>query len=115
MKLEIEQLIDQFYEEVKEQFPDLSKESVKEMVYTPFKVVKTALQHDDLKVFKFQFFGTFYLPLKRAYFLLNNLEIAYEKGKVTKNIYNRLKKAYESYITRKEKEEQERRDKKISK
>ena len=102
MKLEIKEVVDQFYEEIKADFPSLSKEQIRDIVYAPFAVLKKVIQGDVLSVVRFQYLGTFYVSLKKVDYLLRKLDKDLDSGQVTQKKYFEKKKMYEDYKNSKE-------------
>lgn len=102
MKLEIKEVVDQFYEEIKAEFPSLTKEQVREIIYAPFITLKRVIQGDVLSVVRFQYLGTFYVSLKKINYLERKNERDYNNGDIPQKKYLERKKMYEDYRNRKE-------------
>lgn len=87
--------------DLQEQFPDLSLSELKEIVESPFASMKEDLKKDNLYIYRFQNFGTFYCSVKRAKYYLNSVENNVKSGKVSEERGEEIKKMLDEFIERK--------------
>lgn len=106
MKLEISEVIDRFFEQNKEKYPNLTKEQVKEIVTGPFMSFRKSMERNEIKVYRFQFLGTFYVSLAKAKTSLARLEEGFKEQRIEPVTYFRLRKMLVEFIERKQNEEE---------
>ena len=90
-------LIEEFYEEVKHIYPDLSIDEFKIICNSPFKFTKQVINRGILKNIRFQYFGVFEIMSSRVKYSLKTLENNYKTGKITEERYNKRKEILEAY------------------
>lgn len=90
-------LIEEFYEEVKHIYPDLSIDEFKIICNSPFKFTKQVINRGILKNIRFQYFGVFEVMPSRVKYSLKTLENNYKTDKITEERYNKRKEILEAY------------------
>ena len=90
-------LIEEFYEEVKHIYPDLSIDEFKIICNSPFSFAKQVINRGILKNIRFQYFGVFEVMSSRVKYSLKTLEANFKANKITEDRYNKRKKILENY------------------
>ena len=90
-------LIEEFYEENKHIYPDLSINEFKLICNSPFKFTKEVINRGTLKNIRFQYFGVFEVMPSRVKYSLKTLEENYKSKKITEDRYNKRKEILENY------------------
>ena len=90
-------LIEEFYEEVKHIYPDLSIDEFRIICNSPFSFAKQIINRGTLKDIRFQYFGVFEVMSSRVKYSLKTLEENYKSKKITEDRYNKRKEILEAY------------------
>ena len=90
-------LIEEFYEEVKHIYPNLSINEFRIICNSPFKFTKEVINRGTLRNIRFQYFGVFEVMPSRVKYSLKTLEKNYEEGKITIERYNKRKEILNTY------------------
>ena len=90
-------LIEEFYEENKHTYPDLSIDEFKIICNSPFSFAKQVINRGILKNIRFQYFGVFEVMPSRVKYSLKTLEENFKANKITEERYNKRKEILEKY------------------
>ena len=90
-------LIEEFYEENKHIYPDLSINEFRLICNSPFKFTKEVINRGTLKNIRFQYFGVFEVMPSRVKYSLKTMEENYKSKKITEERYNKRKEILEKY------------------
>ena len=90
-------LIEEFYEETKHLYPNLSISEYRIICNSPFNFVKQVINRGILKNIRFQYFGVFEVMPSRVKYSLKTLENNYKTDKITEERYNKRKEILERY------------------
>ena len=90
-------LIEEFYEEVKHIYPDLSIDEFRIICNSPFSFAKQIINRGTLKDIRFQYFGVFEVMPSRVKYSLKTLEENFKSKKITEDRYNKRKEILEVY------------------
>ena len=90
-------LIEEFYEEVKHIYPDLSINEFKIICNSPFNFVKQVINRGTLKNVRFKYFGVFEVMPSRVKYSLKTLEENFKANKISEERYNKRKEILENY------------------
>ena len=90
-------LIEEFYEETKHLYPNLSISEYRIICNSPFSFVKQVINRGTLKDIRFQYFGVFEVMPSRVKYSLKTLENNYKTNKITEERYNKRKNILENY------------------
>ena len=90
-------LIEEFYEEVKHIYPDLSINEFRLICNSPFKFTKEVINRGTLRNIRFQYFGVFEVMPSRVKYSLKTLEENFKSKKITEDRYNKRKEILEKY------------------
>ena len=90
-------LIEEFYEENKHTYPDLSIGEFRIICNSPFKFIKEVINRGVLKNVRLQYFGVFEVMPSRIKYSLKTLEENFKTNKITEDRYNKRKEILERY------------------
>lgn len=90
-------LVEEFYEEIKNTYPDLSLTEFKLICNSPFKFTKEVINRGTLKNVRLQYFGVFEVMPSRVKYSLQKLEENYKEKKISEERYNKRKEILENY------------------
>lgn len=90
-------LIEEFYEETKHLYPNLSISEYRIICNSPFSFVKQVINRGTLRNIRFQYFGVFEVMPSRVKYSLKTLENNYKTNKITEERYNKRKNILENY------------------
>ena len=90
-------LIEEFYEENKHIYPDLSISEFRLICNSPFKFTKEVINRGTLRNIRFQYFGVFEVMPSRVKYSLKTLEENFKTNKITEDRYNKRKEILENY------------------
>ena len=90
-------LIEEFYEENKHTYPDLSVNEFRIICNSPFSFAKQVINRGILKNIRFQYFGVFEVMPSRVKYSLKTLEENFKANKITEERYNKRKEILERY------------------
>ena len=90
-------LIEEFYEETKHLYPNLSISEYRIICNSPFSFVKQVINRGTLRNIRFQYFGVFEVMPSRVKYSLKTLEENFKTKKITEDRYNKRKEILEAY------------------
>lgn len=90
-------LIEEFYEETKHLYPNLSVNEYRIICNSPFSFVKQVINRGTLRNIRFQYFGVFEVMPSRVKYSLKTLEENFKTKKITEDRYNKRKEILEAY------------------
>lgn len=100
MRLTNKELIDEFYVRIQEQYPHLSQEQVRDIVFGPWRYLKQGMESGDLPEMRMKYFGVFQVYKGRAVNMLASLEERFKEGQVDTLTYQRLTTMLKKYLKR---------------
>ena len=89
--------IEQYYEQVKEQYPDITLEHFKIICTAPFKQVKRVMSSGVLRNIRLQFLGVFEVSQSRVKYSKKTLQANYDNGLISERRYTERIKVLNSY------------------
>lgn len=87
-------LVEEFFEEVKEKYPEVSINHMKHICNAPFKLLKKEITEANHRDIRFKHFGLFKFCHKRIPYMLKKLEDNYKKGLISEERYLKRKEIY---------------------
>ena len=100
MKLDNQQLLEKFYQEVSSKYPDVDFEQIKEVCFGPWRFLKDEMESGNLTTVRLKYFGTFQVYEGRARNMLYNLKVKFENNKIDEVYYMKYKTMIENYLKR---------------
>lgn len=104
MKLLHPDLIEEYYESIKDKYPGLTKEQCNQICSAPFVEVRKGIESGQFLTIRLQFFGTFVVYPKRLSYYLRVYSKMFKEQRINPANYFRKKEQLESALKRKEDE-----------
>lgn len=98
MKLNNADLMQEFYEQEKDKYPDVSFEQFKDICFGPWRFLKHEMESGRLPKVRLKYFGTFQVYPGRAKNMLRIINERFANNKIEDKQYYRLKEMLENYI-----------------
>jgi len=89
--------IEQYYEQVREQYPNIDLEHFKVICTAPFKQVKKVMSSGVLRNIRLQFLGVFEVSQSRVKYSKRSLQANYDNGLISEKRYTERMKVLNSY------------------
>lgn len=105
MKLENQELLKEFYDRVKDKYPDLTQKQIKECCTTQYSFVRKEMESGELPAIRLKYFGTFLVYPKRAAAILNRLKRQFDEHKITPKHYFDKKAMIDKFLGNEEQKE----------
>lgn len=105
MKIDNMELMSEFYKEIKEDYPEISFDQLKDILFGPWRFLREQIESGFFPEVRFEYFGVFKVYPGRAKHLLNNLKERREKDLITQEFYEVYEELLTKYIKRIENEE----------
>lgn len=102
MKLSNDDILKEFYEELKEDYPDLTIEELKVICHNPWRFLKKEMESGELPEVRFKYFGTFQVYTGRAKMVLKNMKARFQKQQIDPKQYFKHKEMLEKFLDGKE-------------
>jgi hypothetical protein len=100
MRLLHPDLIEEYYNSIKEQYPDLTLQQCNEVCSAPFIEVRKGIESGNLPTVRLKFFGTFIAYPKRVKGILKNLENLFKNHRVSPGVYFKKKEQLEKFLNK---------------
>jgi nucleoid DNA-binding protein len=94
------ELVQEYFERIQEQYPELSLQDISEICHTPFLMVRREMEKGELTTIRLKYFGTFTVYPKRVKAVLSKMEKDFKELKLTPKIYFGKKEMIEKYLKR---------------
>lgn len=104
MKILHPDLIDEYYESIKDKHPGLTREQCNEICSAPFVEVRRAIESGEFLTVRLKFFGTFVVYPKRIIYYLKVYSKMFKEQRIAPANYFKKKEQLESALKRKEDE-----------
>jgi hypothetical protein len=98
MKLFSHDLIEEYYEKVKQEYPDITLKQVEDICQAPFVEVRAGIESGLLPTIRLKFFGTFLAYPKRVAAILKGYEVQFKEHRITPAFYFKKKELLENYL-----------------
>lgn len=102
MKVDNIELMEEFHEELKETYPDIHFDQLKDVLFGPWRYLREQMETGFFPDVRFEYFGVFKVYPGRAKHLLNNLEERLDKGLITPEFYAKYHKLLTDFIKSRE-------------
>lgn len=97
---EPQEYINEYFELIKEQYPNITLAQVNRICRTQFKLVKAEMESGNLRTIKIMYLGTFTVKRGRAIGMLRKTELYFRSGKINNEIRNYIQKIVKNYFKR---------------
>jgi hypothetical protein len=91
-------LLEEFYQEIKEEYPSLSLEELSLVCQSPWVFLRETMQSGKFSKVRFKYFGTFQVHEKRVSYILSQLDDRLQRGTITQKHYDNTKKVLEKWL-----------------
>ena len=98
MRIETNELVTGYFEKVKDKYPELSYERLKEIILFPWFYLRDRMEDGKFENVRLKYFGEFSVPLCRAKRLLEEAKIRFSKQWLTPKQFFKIKSNLETYI-----------------
>lgn len=98
MRIETNELVTGYFEKVKDKYPELSYERLKEIILFPWFYLRDRMEDGKFESVRLKYFGEFSVPLCRAKRLLEEAKIRFSKQWLTPKQFFKIKSNLETYI-----------------
>ena len=103
MRLSHQELIEEYFQQIRETYPSLSLEDVKEICQAPFKEVREGMESGAFPTIRLKFFGTFLAYPKRVAAILKHYDNQFKEMRISPTVYFKKKQLLETYLKSQEK------------
>ena len=100
MKITHPDLIEEYYNRIKEIYPEITLEQCNEICSAPFIETRKGIESGELPTIRLKYFGTFVAYPKRVKAILKQYEKLFKNHKVTPNFYFKKKEMLEKYLNK---------------
>ena len=100
MKLTHPELIQEYFESIRESHPNISLEQCNEICSGPFIQTRKAIESGEFPTIRLKFFGTFVAYPKRVKAILGQYEKMFKEHKITPYNYFKKKEQLEKYLNK---------------
>ena len=98
MKLENQDLLNEFFEKERASFPQVNYDQVKDIVSGPWNHLKKTMIDGELEEMRIKYFGNFIVYPKKAESSLAKLEVKYKEGVIVEKDYIRIKTMINKFL-----------------
>lgn len=100
MRIKSKDLIKDFYESIKEDYPDLTLKQVRDACHAPWKYTRKNMASGELPSIRLKYFGIFQVYEGRAKEMLRIIKERKDKEIISKERYEELKQMITKYLKR---------------
>ena len=98
MRKDNQQMIDEYFNSIKDKYPGLTREECAKCCITPFEYAKREIESGDLPTIRFKYLGTLVVYPKRVIGLYETLKKQWADLTIDSKTYFLSKAIYEKYI-----------------
>lgn len=99
--LKNKELMHEFYAEIGEKYPDLSLDQVKEIAYSPWKMLRQEVASGNYDTIRLKYFGSFQVYEGRAKRMLSSLDQRMKLNKIKPEDYFKWKDQIVNFLKKK--------------
>lgn len=100
MTIEPKELIRQYYESIKDTYPNIDFKNMDIIIRSPFNLLRTVIKSQLLPEVRFKYLGTFKVKVKKANLSLDKAYKMFQEGKILEEDWLRVKDALVTLIDR---------------
>ena len=94
------QLTKEFHDMIKEVYPDIELQQVRDIVYSPWVFARKQIESGEVPEIRFKYFGTMTVPKRYALSEMKGIKKRFDAGVMDHAEYFRLKKILEKVLKR---------------
>ena len=98
MRIELNELIASYFESVKDKYPELSYENIRDIIIHPWNYIRDSMEDGMFHKIRIKYFGVLYVPPGRAKRLLEEAKYRFDKKYITPKQYFKIKSNIEKYL-----------------
>ena len=98
MRLENNELISEYYKSIKDKYPELSPERVRDICISPWLFLKHIMESGTLEEVRLKYFGVFYVCSSRAVRLLEDAKLRFSKQYMSPKQFFKIKTNIETFL-----------------
>ena len=98
MRMSNNEIIEEFFEEHKEEYPTLTIEQFKEICHAPWRFMKKEIEGGELPEIRLKYFGIFQVYPGRAKNMLSNLKTKFSNQQIVPAQYFKYKEMIEKFL-----------------
>ena len=98
MRIEMNELIAEYFETIKKDYPELSYDNIKEIVIAPWFYLRHHMESGELTKIRIKYFGVFYVNIGRAKRMLEEAKYRFSKQYITPKQFFKIKSNIETYL-----------------
>lgn len=102
MKLSNKELQEEFHESIREEYPDLTSDQIRDITFGPWRHLRVLMSSGSLQPMRIKYFGIFRVLTSRAKFMLMNMTSKYEAGNLSTEEFEEYKLMIEKYLENEE-------------
>lgn len=92
------ELLEEFYKEIKEEYPSLSLEELSLVCQSPWMFLRETMNSGKFNKVRFKYFGTFEVHKKRVSYILSQMDDRLKRETITQKHYDSVKKVLEQWL-----------------
>jgi hypothetical protein len=96
--LKNEELLHEYYAQEGHKYPELNLQQFKDIVYTPYTMLRKEMENGNLEIVRLKYFGTFQVFLGRAVSSLRTNKQKFSLGKLPAREFFKYKDMLERFI-----------------
>lgn len=89
--------IQEYFDEISSEYPDIDYKEFEKICRGPFKFTKEVMSSGKLKNIRLQYFGVFEVSKGRINYIKDQLEVNLKEGKISKEKYDKKMTILNSY------------------
>ena len=98
------ELVAEFYNKIRQEYPDMTLEQCNDIVSAPFRQMKAGIMTPEFPTIRLKFFGTFVVYPERVKAILKNYTKMFKEHRMRPVRYFKKKEQLENFLKRKENE-----------
>lgn len=98
MILTADKLVEEFYEGIKEQYPDLNYEKIEKICKLPFYYIKSLIEASSFPLIHIKFLGKFLVYPGKVQVLMRMINRRFKEGKISKEEYEESTNDLQNYL-----------------
>lgn len=98
MKISNKDIMDEFFESIRKDYPGMTQEQIKEAAHGPWKSLSTIMASGFLQPFRMKYFGIFRVLKSRCKFMLMNMERKQKAGNMDLIEFEKYKSMINKYL-----------------
>lgn len=98
MKINSKDIMDEFFESIRKDYPGVTQDQVKEIAHGPWKSLSHIMASGSLESFRMKYFGVFRVLKSRCKFMLINMERKHKAGNLDLVEFENYKAMINKYL-----------------